>query len=84
MTRRLSEPLGEVKVEVKAFEAGVQFAKDIGIQDFILDGDSIIIHCALFELSPAPSFVDLVVQGILVACREFCQVSFSHVRSSRE
>lgn len=46
-SRRLSEPLGVVEAKVKAFEVGVQFAKDIGIQDFILEGDSIIIHRAV-------------------------------------
>nr|POE84089.1 hypothetical protein CFP56_32841 [Quercus suber] len=79
LSRRLNEPLGVVEVEAKAFEAGAQFAKDIRIQDFILKGDSVIIHHALVDLSPPPSSVDLVVQGILTACGEFRQMSFSRV-----
>lgn len=82
LSRRLSEPLEAIEGEAKAFEARVQFVKDICIQDFILEGDSVIIHLALANLSPPPSSVDSVVQGILVACGEFRQVSFSHV--SRE
>ena len=69
-----------VEAEAKAFEAGVQFAKDICIQDFILEGDSVIVHRALADLSPPLSSVDSVVQGILAACGEFHQMSFSHVR----
>ena len=34
--------LGPLNVEAKAFEAGFQFAKDIGIHDFILEYDSFI------------------------------------------
>lgn len=37
----------------------------------------------LSELSPPPSSVVSVVQGILTACGEFRQVSFSHVLHQR-
>ena len=29
-------PLGAIEVEVKAFESGLEFVKDMGIQDFFL------------------------------------------------
>ena len=44
LSKRLNAPLGAVEAEAKAFETGLQFAKDIGVQDIILEGDSIRIH----------------------------------------
>lgn len=64
MSKRINKPLGAVEAEAKAFEAGLQFAKDIGIQDFILEGDFLIIHRALSGLTPAPTFVDLLIVGM--------------------
>ena len=41
LSKRINAPLGAVEAEAKAFETGLQFAKDIGVQDIILEGDSI-------------------------------------------
>ena len=62
------------------FKAGLMFSKDIGIQDFIIVGDVLIIHRALCEASTPPSFVAAIVQGMQELCREFRRVEFSHVR----
>ena len=80
ISNRINEPFGVVAVEAKAFEEGLLFAKDIGIQDFILEGDSLIIHKALSGLSPTPTSMDSLIVGIQAFCGEFHQVSFSHVR----
>ena len=65
-------------MEAKAFEMGMQFLK--GIQDFILEGDSLTIYWALSGLSDALTSVDSMVQGLLSFSEEFRKVSFSHVR----
>ena len=44
LSKCINAPLGAVEAEAKAFETGLQFAKDIGVQDIILEGDSIWIH----------------------------------------
>ena len=44
LSKRINAPLGAVEAEAKAFETGLQFAKDIGVQDIILEGYSIWIH----------------------------------------
>ena len=36
MTMKLHAPLGALEVEAKAFEVGMQFAKDVGIRDVVL------------------------------------------------
>lgn len=51
MSKKVLVSLGAMEAEAKAFEAGLLLAKDIGIQDIILEGDSSVIHSALFELS---------------------------------
>lgn len=52
-------------MEAKASEASLGFEKDVGIQEFILEGDSLIMYRDS-ELSspPPPSFVALVVSSI--------------------
>ncbi|KAK9998387.1 hypothetical protein SO802_017990 [Lithocarpus litseifolius] len=77
LSKRVQAPLGAVEAKAKAFEAGMQFAKDIGIQDFILEGDSLTIYRALSGLSNAPTSVDSVVQGLLSFSKKFRKVSFS-------
>lgn len=39
MCRKILAPLGPLEVEVKAFELGMHFAEQLGITDFILEGD---------------------------------------------
>ena len=79
LSKKIWAPLRAIKVEAKAVETGLQFAKDLLIQDFILEGDSLIMTNALKELSPPPSFVATIVYNSLSATREFRQVEFSHV-----
>ena len=73
-------PLGAIVAKVKAFEVGLQFAKDMLIQDFILEGDSQVLVNALKDLSPPPSFVATLVYSSVADSHDFCQVDFSHVR----
>lgn len=45
MTNKIHTALGAVQTEAKAFEMGLQFARDIGVQDVILEGDSDCSSC---------------------------------------
>ena len=71
LSKKIMAPLGAVEAEAKAFEAGILFAKDIGIQEFILEGDSTIIYKALCDSSSPPSAVELVIIGMHALCRDF-------------
>ena len=42
LSKKISAPLKAVEIEVKAVEVGLQFAKDLSIQDFIIEGDSLL------------------------------------------
>ena len=71
MSKKVLALLGALDTKVKALEVGVQFAKDIGIQDFILESDSLVLYHAITRLVQPPSFVDSMVLGIQMLCREF-------------
>ena len=47
ISKKINAPLGVVEAEAMAYEMGMMFAKDIGIQDFIIEEDSLVIHHAL-------------------------------------
>lgn len=80
MAMKIHAPLGVLEAEAKAFEAGIIFVKDVGVQDIILERDSMIMYRALTELSPPPQSVASIVEGILEIVREFRSVQFSHTR----
>ena len=72
-------PLGPLEVEAKAFESGLQFAKDVGLHEFILEGDSLNVVRALQGLSPPSVSVMSVIYGIQSSCNDVRKVLFSHV-----
>ena len=61
LSRKIDAPLGALEVEAKAFEVGLEFARDVGVQDFILEGDSLVVYNALFGFSTPPSTKAFVV-----------------------
>ena len=63
--------LGAVEVEAKAFESGLEFVKDMGIQDFVLEGDSLNIVHALSANSHAASTIATLIYGMQVTSFEF-------------
>ena len=80
LSKKVWVPLGVLEAVAKAFEAGLFLARDIGIQDIILEGDSLIIYNALCGTSLPPSSVALIVLGMLDVCKEFRRIEFSHVK----
>ena len=75
LSKMLNFPLGSLEAEAKAFEKGVLFAKDIGIHEIILEGDSMVVSNAILGKSP-PSSIASVVYGIVSLSRRF---EVSHV-----
>ena len=73
-------PLGPLEVEAKVVEVGLQFEKLLGVSDFIVEGDSLIVSRALSHSSFAPALIDAVIMGIRSAALEFHNVDFSHVK----
>ena len=79
LSSKLMAPLGAIETKAKALEAGMQSARDVGIQEFILESNSLVVIRSLMGLSSPPSSVALVVQGLLKFRGEFRKVSFCHV-----
>lgn len=42
-SKKIKAPLGPIEAEAKAAELGLQFAKDMSIQDFTLESDSLTL-----------------------------------------
>ena len=78
-SKKIMAPLGAIEAESKAFEVGLQFAKDMFIQGFILEGDSQVLVNALKDLSPLPSFVVALVYSFVAASHDFPWVDFFHI-----
>ncbi|XP_030974621.1 uncharacterized protein LOC115994555 [Quercus lobata] len=80
LSKKINVPLGPLETEAKAVEVGVQFARDIGIQDCIIEGDSLTIYTALYGNTSPPSTVAVVVSSIKVLCGAIRGVEFSHTQ----
>ena len=79
LSKKIFAPLGAMEAEAEAFEVGLLFAKDIGIQEFILAGDSFIVQRALYETSLPPSSAEPVIMGMHAFSKDFCRIDYSHV-----
>ena len=80
LSKKVDAHLGAVEVEAKALEAGPMFARDVGLQNVVLEGDSLILINALCGTSSPPASVEPIAMGVLDLCREFRSIAFSHVR----
>ena len=81
LSKKINAPLGALEVEAKAVKQGLLFARDIGINDFIMEGDSMVVYNALCGHSSPPSSVAFVISGMLDFCEGvFCSDDFSHIR----
>ena len=80
LSKKIKLPLGPIEAKAMAVEVGVQFTKDVGIRDVMVEGDSLIMQRALNELAPPPPLVDAVIVGIKVSCADFHHIAFTHMR----
>lgn len=79
LSKKIWAPLKVVEIEAKTVEVGLQFAKELSIQDFILEGDSLLVINTPKELSPPHSSVAAIISSSLLVSQEFRQVVFSRV-----
>ena len=73
-------PLGPLEVEAKAMKATVIFARDVGIENIIFEGDCLQVYNYLHGTSKAPPAVANVLNGILFHLQSFRSFDFSHIR----
>ena len=80
LSKKIHASLGAIEVKAKAFKAGILFAKEVGIREFILEGDFAVTVQDLKQVSHAPYSIASMIYGSLTECHEFRNVVFSHVR----
>ena len=80
ISKKINALLGPLEAEMKAWEEGVQFTREVGVYDFTLEGDSLVLFNALSGLSNPPAVVESVVRGVLMACGSCYKVDFSHIK----
>ncbi|XP_050278121.1 uncharacterized protein LOC126719630 [Quercus robur] len=80
LSKKVAAPLGAVDVEAKALKAGLMFARDVGLQNVVLEGDSLVLINALRGTSSPLASIEPIVMGVMDLCREFRSIAFSHVR----
>ena len=68
-----------LKVEAKAYEAGVLLARHLGLKNGVLEGDSLIISNSLKQVLQPPTSVAAIVEGIHVLSSDI-GVGYSHMR----
>ena len=73
-------PLGATEAVAKAWEAGILFARDVGIRDVEFEGDSLEVCNALQGLTSPPSSVANVLTGFLNHVSLFRQWKVSHIK----
>nr|POE97702.1 hypothetical protein CFP56_06515 [Quercus suber] len=79
LSKKIHAPSGVVEAEAKAFQMGLQFAKDVGIRGLTHEGDSRVVCHAILDLASPPPSVDAVIISVQKACLDFHHVGFSHV-----
>ena len=58
-------PLGAIETEAKAMEAGVEFAKDVGIIEAEFESDSLMVCNVLQGLSSSPFSIMNTLAGVM-------------------
>lgn len=79
LIKKIKQPLGPLVIEAKAFEEGILFARDIGIQEFELEEDSLMVVNALAGSSYPLSLMAAVIYGITSLSHEFRGFEVSHI-----
>ena len=75
-SRKLEAPLGVIEAEAKAMELDLLFARDMPIQDFTLESDSLMLINVFQDLSHPPSSVTALVYSSVVVSHSFRCVDF--------
>ena len=80
LSKIVNAPLGAAEIEAKAMEAGVLFARDVGIREAVFEGDLLVICKALQGEGEAPSSTYNVLAVTLEQTSSFRNFYCSHVK----
>ena len=80
LSKKWKCPLGAVEAEAKALEAGVNFARDMGVRDIEFETDSLEVYNAIQGLAAPPFSVANVLAGLKNQAPSFRLWKFSHTK----
>ena len=80
LCKKIRAQLGVLEVEAKAYEAGVLLARQLGLNDGVLEGDSLTVSNALKRVSQPPTSAAAIVEGIHALGSDIRVVDYFHVR----
>ncbi|XP_030948936.1 uncharacterized protein LOC115972837 [Quercus lobata] len=78
--KKINAFLGAMEVEGKAFDAGLEFARDVGVQDYILEGDLVGIFNGFRGFSTPPSLIASIVRGMEVKRMEVNYLQYHSIQ----
>ena len=79
LSKNIKQPLCLLEIKAKVLKEGILFARDIGIQEFVLEWDSQVVVNAMTSCSHPPSSIALVCS----LSHELRGVEVSHTRRDR-
>ena len=80
LSKKWKWPLGALEAEAKALEAGVEFARDVGISEAEFESDSLVLCNAVQGLISPPVSVLNVLAGVMNQLSRFRQWSITHIK----
>lgn len=83
MSKKLVLPLNALEVEAKAVEEGFIFAKELSLNNVILESDAQVVVKSLTGRCPAPSSILMVIEGTKVGLRGFDSWEVKHICRER-
>lgn len=79
LSKKIDATLGALEAEAKAHESGLHFTLGMGIYDYVIESDSLILYNALSDQSPSPCLVAHVVYDLKSPLHDFRRVKLRPV-----
>ena len=79
LSKNIKQPLSPLKIKAKVLKEGILFARDIGLQEFVLEWNSQVVVNAMTGCSYPPSSIAL----LCYLSHEFRGVEVSHTHMDR-
>ena len=80
MATRIPQQLRPVKIEALAASKALEFARELGIADAVLEGDSQVVMMALKSKTSVLAQFGLLMQDSLTLSTGFSKLSYSHTK----
>ena len=80
MSTRLPQQLQPIEIEALAASKALEFAREVGISEAVLEGDSLLVMKALKTKNAGLAPFGLLIQDSLTLSSGFSKLSYSHTK----